>query len=376
MAHALLSPSSAHTWLLCTRSPRWTENIPEPPEKDYTKEGTLAHAIGEKLLKGEPLDELRSDSLYSAGMEELVHDKYVQWVRDLMDSIRLAGREPDLYVEQHVDLSRWVPECFGTSDAMVIDDSVLYVIDLKYGKGVPVSAANNPQLRLYGLGAYWAVQQYADIDEVRTVIIQPRLNSNTQDSIKVEDLLHWADDFVKPRAELAWTGGGEFNPGTDQCRFCKGRYICRHNAYYQLQTGKVLESHPDKNEMTPTEIAAILEKCDQLVRYATGLKDYALEHAVAGEQYPGYKLVSSRTTRKIDDPEVVAQLLLEKGCRATEIFDLKGITKLEETIGKKRLSELLGDHITARPGKPTLVLETDTRPAVNLKPKESDYFDD
>jgi hypothetical protein len=291
-----------------------------------------------------------------------------------MESLELDGRKPHLFVEQKADLDEWIPGGYGTSDAVILCGETLFVIDLKYGKGVPVSAIGNPQLRLYGLGMLKLFQEVSDIDTIRMMIIQPRLDSVSVDAISADELLDWAEKEVKPAAQLAWDGAGEFVPGPKQCQFCRGRYLCVHNAVYQLQTGAILEKQSDRIELTPVEIAGILEKADQLQRWAKGIKEYAQKQALAGEQYPGYKVVRSRSTRYIEDPEKAAQLLMSKGYSVEKLFDLKGITYLEELCGKKELSTLLGDLIQKREGKPTLVAASDPHPALDLRPKEEDYF--
>lgn len=377
--HALLSASSAAHWMACTRAPRWEETLPEPEEKEYAREGTLAHAICERKLnnllrdkkRSYNLAKLKKDPLYSPGMDSYT-DVYVDYIEELLG---LDGRK-QLFVEQRVEFSDWVPEGFGTSDAIILDDEVLHVIDFKYGKGVPVSAVGNPQLRLYGLGAFRVLQRLSDIETVHMVIIQPRLPAViTEDTMSIDDLLDWAEKEVKPKAALAWAGEGEWNPGVKQCQFCRGRYRCVRRAYWMLQTGSILEQS-ERNELTNVEIAGILEKADQLARWATGLKEDALARALEGEKFPGYKLVTSRTNRRIRDPEKAAALLTKQGCTPEMIYNLKGITDLDKAVGKKRLAEILGDELTMTEGKPTLVVESDPREALDLRPKDNEYFDE
>ena len=383
--HAFLSASGAAHWMQCTRAPRWEETLPDLPEQDYAKEGTLAHAIGEVLLKAHlfgkstrRLTDLRKDPLYTPGMESLVKEKYVNRVVDMVQTLNLAGEAPLVSgLETRVDFSRWVPGGFGTADALFLSNDTIHVVDLKYGKGVPVSATDNPQLRLYALGAYEEFRMYTDVKYAHMVIIQPRLENYSEVKADFGELLEWAENTVKPRAELAYAGEGDWNPSPSACRFCKGRYICVRNAVYQLETGSILEKNPDRNTLSRTEIAGILEKCDQLARWANGMKEYALNEAIEGAAFPGYKLVSSRTNRKIEDEVKAGEILLKAGYKPEDLFELKGITALESAVGKKKLQELLGDQIQKREGRPALVLNTDPRPALEMKTvNEKDYFDD
>lgn len=374
--HALLGASSAKRWMHCTPAARWEATLPEPPERDFTVEGTLAHALCEaKLGKPEELaaqrEILKGSPLYNEAMEKYT-DVYVEYINDLMDTLTFAMKEPRLYLETRVDYSKWAPEGFGTSDCIILSDKVMYIIDFKYGKGVPVSAEDNPQLKLYAAGAWEAFRRTDDIDIVVMVIVQPRLDNISESRISVKDLLDWMDNEVVPAAKLAYAGEGDFNPSTETCRFCKGRNLCRYYAAYNLKVGNL--SDKTGPEMTMLEIGGLLEDLDGLIRWAKGLKEFAEEQAVSGTDVPGWKLVEGRSNRNIRDKDTAAATLLNEGYVASEIMSLNGITDLEKVVGKKKLSELLGDLIVKPEGSPTLVKETDKRPALDRRAKESDYF--
>lgn len=373
--HARLSASSSHRWLECPPSVMLTADLPDTAG-EAAAEGTLAHSIVEERLdsiieKGiwpkKSSAKLRMDERYRPVMEEHA-DTMVGYVMDIFDSLDDAI----LMSEQRLDYSRWVPDGFGTGDALVIADGVIHVVDYKYGKGVPVFAEDNPQLRLYALGAYEAYDALYGIETVVTHIVQPRLDSITSETLSAADLLRWADEYVAPRAKLAANGEGEMHPG-EWCRFCKVKATCRARAEQQLALARYEFQSPLL--LTPEEIGDILGRVDELSKWAKSVKDYALQTAVNnGEHFPGWKLVRGRANRKLVDDGDVADILLKAGCEAREIFALKGLTDLEEIVGKKKLAELLGDRIYKPDGRPTLAPATDKRP--ELGSAAMDFADD
>ena len=378
--HALLSASSAHRWLECPPSVKLTADIPDTAG-EAAAEGTLAHSIVEERLdsiieKGiwpkKAGAKLRMDERYRPVMEEHA-DTMVGYVMEIFDRLAEEGCDPVLMSEQRLDFSRWVPDGFGTGDALIVADGVIHVIDYKYGKGVPVYAEDNPQLRLYALGAYEAYDALYDIQTVVTHIVQPRLDSLTSEELTAAELLKWADEYVAPRAQLAMNGDGEMHPG-EWCRFCKVRATCRARAEQQLALAQYEFKSP--LVLTPEEIGDILGRVDELAKWAKSVKDYALQAAVSnGETFPGWKLVRGRANRKLTDEGEVAELLLEQGFQPHQIYSLKGLTDLEEVVGKKQLADLLGDRIIKPEGRPTLAPETDKRQAITRSAAD-DFADD
>lgn len=378
--HALLSASSAHRWLECPISVRMTADLPDTAG-EAAAEGTLAHSIVEERLdsiieKGiwpkKASAKLRMDERYRPVMEEHA-DTMVGYVMDIFDGLNDSDHDPILMSEQRLDFSRWVPDGYGTGDALVIADGVIHVIDYKYGKGVPVYAEGNPQLRLYALGAYEAYDPLYDIHEVHTHIVQPRLESQTWEALSTEELLKWADEYVAPRAQMAMAGDGEPNPG-EWCRFCRARATCRARAEQQLALARYEFKSP--LVLTPEEIGDILGRVDELSKWAKSVKDYALQSAVAnGESFPGWKLVRGRANRKLTDEAEVAAILTEQGFPPEKIYSLKGLTDLEEVVGKKHLADLLGDLIVKPEGRPTLAPESDRRQAIT-RTAADDFADD
>lgn len=374
--HALLSASSAHRWLECPISVRMTADLPDTAG-EAAAEGTLAHSIVEERLDSiiangkwpkKASAKLRMDERYRPVMEEHA-DTMVGYVMDIFDRYS----DPILMSEQRLDFSRWVPDGYGTGDALVIADGVIHVIDYKYGKGVPVYAEGNPQLRLYALGAYEAYDALYNIRDVHTHIVQPRLESQTTEVLTAEELLKWADEYVAPRAQMAMDGDGEPNPG-EWCRFCRARATCRARAEQQLALARYEFKSP--LVLTPEEIGDILGRVDELSKWAKSVKDYALQSAVAnGESFPGWKLVRGRANRKLTDEAEVAAILTEHGFPPEQIYSLKGLTDLEEVVGKKQLADLLGDLIVKPEGRPTLAPESDKRQAITHSAAD-DFADD
>lgn len=376
--HALLSASSAHRWLECPPSVMMTADLPDTAGT-AAAEGTLAHSIVEERLDSiiengkwpkKAGAKLRMQELYRPVMEEHA-DTFVDYVMALYDDACLNTPDAMLMSEQRLDFSRWVPDGFGTGDALVIADDVMHVIDYKYGKGVPVDAVGNPQLRLYGLGALNAFEALYDIQFVDMHIVQPRLDSISHERLSVEKLLRWAEDYVKPRAKLAINGEGDMNPG-EWCRFCKVKATCRARAEQQLALARYEFQSPLL--LTPEEIGDILGRVDELSKWAKSVKDYALQSAVSnGEQFPGWKLVRGRANRKLVDEGDVADTLLKAGFEARQIFSLKGLTDLEEIVGKKQLAELLGDRIVKPEGRPTLAPASDRRQEIPSRSAADDF---
>lgn len=374
--HALLGASSAHRWLTCTPSAKWEAELPDPPSSEAAAEGTLAHAIAEehltRLLSGKKVStslRFKRDPLYKAVMEEYV-DVYTDYIMEHLAEARTKTADALLLQEERVDFSRYVPDGYGTADCILIADGEMQIFDLKYGKGIPVDAVDNPQIRLYAIGALNAFDMLYDINRVTMHIIQPRLASITSETMTVKELTAWAEDFVKPRAELAAKGEGAHVPG-EHCRWCRAKNICRAHAETQLEVAKLRFTEPEHEErlpaaLTAAEIGQILDGVDSLVRWAKSVKEYALDQAVNhGYRIPGYKVVEGRSNRIITDEAKAIDLLDSAGFTTDRVTKLKGLGELEEIVGVKALSSLLGDLLMKPAGKPVLAKESDKRPVLN-----------
>lgn len=366
MAHAVLSASASHRWLMCTPSARFERNF-EDITSPYAAEGTEAHALAEKTLTGF-LKNGKSQVEYpkNAEMQEAVQ-RYVDACIEKINGARRISKDSQIKVEQRLDFSKWVPEGFGTGDMVIISDEFLEIIDLKYGKGVPVSAINNSQMRLYALGMFDAYGYLYGAEKVRMTIVQPRLDSISTETISVEDLLAWGEE-VKQKAKIAFTGKGEFCAGA-HCRFCKARHTCRAHAEYEL---KNIKEDLQAAELEDFEISDILLRAKGIKTWLDGLEAYALGKALDGYDWPGMKLVEGRSNRKITDDSKAVNILVEAGYSPDDIYKpqaLRSITDLEKLCGKKMFNELLSGVIEKPPGKPTLVSEKDKRKALDCNIK-------
>ena len=374
--HALLGASSSARWLVCTPSARLEAMFPDE-QSPYAAEGTVAHDLAEAILRHK-LEDKKAPKLddYSTEMVEAVN-RYVDICEEKVNEARARSSDAEAMIEARLDFSRWVPEGFGTGDMVIVADGILEVIDLKYGKGVPVSAVENTQMRLYALGAYDVNEFLYDIKTVRMTIVQPRLDSVSTDEMSLEELLDWGED-IKPIAQRAWDGIGECTP-CDYCNFCKARHTCRALADTCLDT--FYKNGGKLNQLlTDSEVSDILGMKDLITKWIKGVYDFAYEKALSGEkQWPGYKLVEGTSRRTITDPDAAAKTLLDNGYKEEEIFkprELEGITNLQKVLGKKGVSEYLEAYIDKPEGKPTLVPESDKRPAINTVESMANEFTD
>lgn len=366
-AHAKLGPSSAKKWMTCTPSMKFEENF-EDQESEFAMEGTDAHTFAEMIVNEEwdTLAVFKQESeFYNGEMEEEIK-KYIDMVYNEYSISRYYDPSTILIPEMRVHFEEWVPEGFGTADTTIIGSGWLKLIDLKYGKGVPVQAYDNPQLKIYALGAYNAYKSLYDIQNVEMVIAQPRLNSLTRFTISVKDLLHWADTELRPKAQKAWKGEGEFIAG-DHCRFCRGKQRCKAFSNHMMQLRDYGFKSP--NLLTNQDLSEILGKIDALAIWATEVKKYALSQAENhGAKIPGWKLVEGRSNRIIKNEDVVVTLLMQDGWRRELLYkepELRPMTEIEKLVGPKAFANLLGNNMIKPTGKPTLVEESDPRPELN-----------
>lgn len=362
--HALLSASSSHRWLNCPPSARLCEGY-EDKGSEYAQEGTDAHSLCEHKLKlalgMESVDPTENLSFYNEEMEQCACD-YADYVMELLTEAKKICKDPVVLIEQRLDFSRFVAEGFGTGDCVIIADGTLYIVDYKHGKGVEVSAVENPQMMLYALGALELFDGIYDIDTVRMTIFQPRRENVSVCVMAKDDLLQWAYNDLMAKAKLAYEGGGEFACG-DWCRFCKAKAACRKRAEYNLELAKYDFAMPDTLE--DAEIAAILEKADELAAWAADVKEFALQQALNGVKYAGFKVVEGRSNRKYTDEDAVADIVKKAGYDPYEP-KLLGITAMEKLLGKKQFAKLLSGLVEKPQGKPALVPESDKRQEMNI----------
>lgn len=360
--------STSSRWIHCPGSIRTAEKCPEPEGSTYAEEGTLAHAIAEaklriatdRTVKAAELKKLTKSPLWDGEMDEAT-----DYYRDIvLEHLAAHDETAELMIEQRVDYSEWAPGGFGTSDAVIIADDVLEIIDFKYGKGVRVDAEDNSQMRLYALGAYQIFGELYDFEKVRMTIIQPRLDHVSTEELDVSTLLDWADLVVRPAVEASESDNAPMAAG-DWCRWCPAKAICRKRADENLALAKYDFADPDL--LTPIEIADVLEKADRLSKWVADVQDYALQQALAGEHFDGWKLVEGRSVRKYTDELKVSEALQKAGFDEALLYERKllGLTAMEKLVGKKKLAEVCDGLIDKPPGKPVLVPASDRRDELN-----------
>lgn len=372
--HAKVSASGAHRWLNCPPSAEFEKQFPDSGS-NYAAEGTLAHSYAELLLTKQfspmPLSEykarlaeIKANKLYQTEMDGYVEE----YVDRILSICHAFPSTPYVVIEKQVDFSHVVPDGFGTSDTIIIHENQMHVCDLKYGKGVPVYAEDNPQLRLYALGA---IREYAllyNIKEIHTHIIQPRLNHYSTETISVMDLNAWAET-VKPIAEQASKGEGEFHAG-EWCRFCRAKVHCSARAADLLTLEEPMQRQKSGGTLTDEEIGGLLARAEELAAWAGSLKEYAQKQLLDGKPVPGWKLVEGRSNRIIPNIDEAFAKLMAAGFDESMLYTRKplAVTELDKLVGsQKKLKELLGDSIIKPSGKPTIAPESDKRKAYSQK---------
>lgn len=381
--HALLSPSSSHRWLVCTPS-AMLESYEPSVHSVYAEEGTEAHALAELKLSY-MLEHINADEydtkfehfkmtskFYNQEFNEYVNN----YCKEVMAIVKedYAKEKPKVYLEEYVTFDDVVPKGGGTSDVVIVGQNFIHIVDLKFGKGVPVSAIGNPQLRLYALGAVKKHLRECTCQEVRMTIIQPRLNDITTDFINISALNDWAINYVKPRAQLAIAGKGELVPG-EHCKFCKLRGKCKKRSDEQLAIAQAEFDNAVENkmmepaQMSPEVLSRVLTIAPLLIDWFKDVQAYATKSAIQeGLEIPGYKLVEGRSVRMISDPTSVIEKLRTSGFTEEDYLkpqELLGITALEKNIGKKLFNSLCEPFIVKPAGKPVLVSLDDKRPALD-----------
>lgn len=375
-AHAKLRPSAAARWTECTMSPTLESMFEEQPS-EYAAEGTRAHKLVEYLTRvsvGLPWGEDKAPEADDAEMIDAAEEcaTYIgQTYLDLLDVC------PDAYIDTEVrlDLRRWIPDGYGTADCLIVADDTMYVIDFKYGKGVRVDAECNKQMMIYALGALdWAEKLY-DVETVRMVIVQPRLGSTSAWSISSEMLTEWGETYLRPKAEQASSGLGIYCPGEDTCRFCRASGHCKAQADYYVY---MFEDYEKTDILTPVDAGSILERAQGMRKWLDAIEGIVYGALMEGGSVDGWKLVEGRSTRKYKDTDEIEKRLRAKKYKVSDIYEKKmiGITKMEKLLGKKVMSELIGDLIEKPRGAAVLAPASDTRPEYSPDEQIINAFDE
>jgi hypothetical protein len=375
--HSIFGPSSANIWLNCTPAARFGEKF-EKKSSDYADEGTLCHDIAADLLnyrlkrlsKREYLVKLathRNHRLYDPFEMERHAEAFVNYVLEILYSYRQKGWS-DIYVETRIDYSHIVPEGYGHLDVAIISPKTIDVIDLKYGKGVPVSAIVNPQLGLYAVGVIEDQRFIDEFEKLNLHIYQPRIDNISVFNTTVQACMKWAQGTVKKKAALAYKGEGDYNPGS-WCRFCAALPKCKAAADRHTSLAKLDFKLP--YELDNDEVAEVLLLGETLVNWYTSVKEYATAEARKGIKFPGFKMVNGKSNRRYAEgkQELIIKALKKAGYTDEQIkkSTLLGIGEMEKLLGDAGFTKLLGKFVVKPPGAPALVPETDRRSAMHGK---------
>ena len=383
--HAKLSSSASKRWLGCPGSVKLSEHYANG-SSIYADEGTIAHGMAEGMIsKDDKLVqkyEVEAAKFYGEHPElngtflemKMILQPYVDYVFEEYAAQVHEDGAAQLMTEERVDLTEYIPGGFGTSDVVILRQGRLHIIDLKYGKGVSVSAEDNPQLKLYALGTLARFDMLYDIEDVVMTIYQPRLDNVSTDTIKAKDLYAWGEEVIKPGAQLALSEDAPVHAG-DWCQFCPARYDCKERARDAMELQKYL----GRMVLSPEEIAEILGKIDRLTKFAEDIKDSALTKALDGEEIPGWKVVEGRSIRKyVGSEEEIVRQCEGAGYDQALLYERKllTITNMEKLMGKKQFAEVLGAYVEKPEGKPTLAPESDKRPAITNNSAAEDFADE
>lgn len=379
-AHALLSASGAHRWMNCTPSAVLESEFPDTTS-EAAKEGTLAHEMAEAKLQHlfntqnyrkatltRTLNKIKKNELYQPEMDGYTDD-YVAYIRKAAMEFE---KTPYIAIEKRLDLTAYIPDGFGTADCVMIGERTLHIIDLKYGKGVPVSAEDNPQLLIYALGALEAYKMLFAIDTVKISIVQPRIDNTNSSAYSVTLLRDWGED-VKELANIAIKGEGDYAPG-DWCRFCRARQQCRARADKNIELAFDVGKKPPL--ITNDEVGEHLRKGEDVAKWLTELQDYALAECLAGREVDGYKAVEGRGSRAWLDMDAAFEAIIEEGTDEAMLYERKPLTlaQVEKLMGKAHFADVAGEYVVKSPGKPTLVPSTDKRQAITNKISANEAF--
>lgn len=379
--HALLSASGAHRWLHCTGSPLLEKGFPDSTSV-YAQEGTLAHYLCElKLMAytGEITkrkltsmkNKLMKSELWQPEMDS-TSEAYLDYIKDITMSYTV---KPVILIEKKVDFSRYVPEGFGTADCLILAGDTLHVVDYKHGKGVVVDADHNPQMMLYALGAMSELSLLYRFKFVHMTIVQPRVNNISEFTMAADELIEWGEKVVKPKAEAAISGNGEFEAG-DWCRFCRAKRQCKTRYEANDSLYPELSAQHDPRLITLEELGEYLKRGKDMAAWLEDMKEYALSESLAGADVPGWKAVEGRGSRVFTDTDEAVDTLIKNGIDESVLYERRVLTlaQMEKAVGKKAFGELVGDLVVKNPGKPTLVEESDKRPRITNQPTAADVF--
>lgn len=377
-AHHNMGPSSASRWLACTASPKAIQDAGAGSSAGFAAaEGTVAHLVTEWLRTGEirHAEEVVGETVAQDGFGIVIDEEMARHASGFC--ARWAQVPGEAYVEVEVDLDPWHPTGFGTSDHIIVNEEerILHVVDFKYGKGVKVFAEENPQMRLYALGAVNSVGWMHGLDwqkapegwEVRMTVDQPRLGHLDTWSEPLTSLLAWGAEYVRPRSVQAQAGEGEFAAGP-HCRFCPLSGDCAEQSAHLRQSALAdFDRLPPERvyEMTNAQIGALLDEMDDIKRWLASVEAQGKARAMDGNPPVGrdgpYKLVEGRKSRDWAEPDVAEQMLA--GLLGDRAYEKKFVSpaKAQKLLPKAEWPGLSNQLVVTKPGAPTLAPATDER---------------
>ena len=379
-AHALLSASGAHRWMNCTPSAVLESQFPDTTS-EAAKEGTLAHEMAEAKLQHlfntqnyrkakltRTLNKIKKSELYQPEMD-VYTDDYVAYIRKAAMEFK---KVPHIAIETRLALTAYIPDGFGTADCIMIGESTLHIIDLKYGKGVPVSAENNLQLMIYALGALMRYRLLYHIDTVKISIVQSRIDNTNSWELSARELAAFGET-VKELASIAIKGEGDYKPG-DWCKFCRARRQCRARADKNIELAFDVDKKPPL--ISNDEVGDYLRKGEDVAKWLSELQDYALAECLAGKEINGYKAVEGRGSRTWTDMDAAFAAIIEDGTDEAMLYERRpmSLAQVEKLMGKAHFADVAGEFVVKNPGKPTLVPSTDKREAITNKITANEAF--
>lgn len=402
--HAKLSPSASSRWISCPASIQLEAAAREEAgegalneDSSFAREGTLAHTLGEItarrhfqfITKAEYIEQrhkwlvdFNAEGYPEGTLEEMeAHvDSYVAFIEDRKNE----NPNTILFFEERMDTG--VEACWGTSDTVLVSPTHVEIIDLKYGAGIPVAAAGNSQLRLYGCGA---LDTFGDVlgttETVTCSVFQPRLNNYDSETLEANELRAWRDEVVAPAAAEALHGENpKFGPTESACRWCPFAGTCRARIEKAVQEdfGDILADEDPKDPrdaalISPEEMGNVLQRVPQIKSWLGAVEAAALDMAYSqGKKIPGWKVVKSGGRRYVTDPTAAIQALIDAGYSADQVadFKIKGFGILEKLIPKQQFTSTIGRYVAKSEGRESLVRESDKRAEITPQSSAKDDF--
>ena len=325
MLHAKLSPSASSRWIACPGSVQLCEKINrEEKPSPYAEEGTKAHNLSQ-LMFNNPNEE------WFEGYDD---DEMYTYVREYFNYVMtyyISGTE--IYTEVTLALQKYIPGSFGTADNVIVDlpNKTLHVFDLKYGRGVRVSAIGNSQARIYALGSLLAFDKEKQIEKIIIHICQPRMNHLETEKLTNKELMKFARQ-IKIAAKKTQDPDAPLIPGEIQCRWCKANAECKALKDFTYETISEEFEDLDIKLMTLKELSKILMQKKLIEKFLKDVEERITDVLIKGSNVPGFQIGFGRSNRKWDDN--AEEFLIEKLGKDAFQKSLITLAKAEKLLGK------------------------------------------